>query len=152
MEAPDWINVIPLLDDGRVVMVRQWRYGVQAPTLEIPGGMVDPGDMRRFTMSGSVFFPVNLTPDGVALDASQGDGDTDITAGAGGASDYLALKKDVDDIKTMIDEIKTDYNAHTHVVTTDAPATGTAAKVVGGHIVAASYTPTYSKNVKVERN
>jgi 8-oxo-dGTP pyrophosphatase MutT (NUDIX family) len=47
MEAPDWINVIPVLDDGRVVMVRQWRYGVQAPTLEIPGGMVDPGETSR---------------------------------------------------------------------------------------------------------
>jgi 8-oxo-dGTP pyrophosphatase MutT (NUDIX family) len=44
MEAPDWVNVIPLLDDGRVVLVRQWRYGVQAPTLEIPGGMVDSGE------------------------------------------------------------------------------------------------------------
>ena len=47
MEAPDWINVIPILDDGRVVMVRQWRYGVQAPTLEIPGGMVDSGEDSR---------------------------------------------------------------------------------------------------------
>ena len=47
VEAPEWINVIPLLDDGRVVMVRQWRYGIQAPTLEIPGGMVDPGEDAR---------------------------------------------------------------------------------------------------------
>lgn len=47
MAAPEWINVIPLLDDGRVVLVRQWRYGVQAPTLEIPGGMVDPGEDAR---------------------------------------------------------------------------------------------------------
>lgn len=47
MEAPDWVNVIPIREDGRVVMVRQWRYGVQAPTLEIPGGMVDPGEDAR---------------------------------------------------------------------------------------------------------
>lgn len=47
MRAPDWINVVPLLDDGRVVLVRQWRYGIQAPTLEIPGGMVDPGEDAR---------------------------------------------------------------------------------------------------------
>jgi 8-oxo-dGTP pyrophosphatase MutT (NUDIX family) len=47
MDAPDWINVIPVLHDERVVMVRQWRYGVQAPTLEIPGGMVDPGEGSR---------------------------------------------------------------------------------------------------------
>lgn len=44
LEAPDWVNVIPRLDDGRVVLVRQWRYGIGAPTLEIPGGMIDPGE------------------------------------------------------------------------------------------------------------
>jgi 8-oxo-dGTP pyrophosphatase MutT (NUDIX family) len=44
LAAPDWVNVIPLLDDGRVVMVRQWRFGIAAPTLEIPGGIVDPGE------------------------------------------------------------------------------------------------------------
>ncbi|HEV8630993.1 MAG TPA: NUDIX hydrolase [Thermoanaerobaculia bacterium] len=44
LAAPDWVNVIPLLGDGRVVMVRQWRFGIAAPTLEIPGGVVDPGE------------------------------------------------------------------------------------------------------------
>jgi len=44
LAAPDWVNVVPLLDDGRVVMVRQWRFGIAAPTLEIPGGLVDPGE------------------------------------------------------------------------------------------------------------
>ena len=44
LHAPDWVNVVPLLPDGRVVMVRQWRYGVAAATLEIPGGVVDPGE------------------------------------------------------------------------------------------------------------
>lgn len=43
-DAPHWINVIPLLDDGRVVLIRQWRFGIRAPTLEIPGGLVDPGE------------------------------------------------------------------------------------------------------------
>jgi len=47
MEAPEWINVIPLLPDDRVVLVRQWRYGIQSPTLEIPGGMVDAGEDPR---------------------------------------------------------------------------------------------------------
>ena len=49
--APDWINVIPLLDDGRVVLIRQWRFGIEAPTLEIPGGMVDPGEDARTAAS-----------------------------------------------------------------------------------------------------
>lgn len=44
VDTPDWINVVPLTADDRVVMIRQWRYGIAAPTLEIPGGLVDPGE------------------------------------------------------------------------------------------------------------
>ncbi len=44
LRSPDWINVIPLTDDEQVVMVRQFRHGTRAVTLEIPGGMVDPGE------------------------------------------------------------------------------------------------------------
>ena len=47
LAAPDWVNVVPLLDDGRVLLVRQWRYGITAPTLEIPGGMLDEGEDER---------------------------------------------------------------------------------------------------------
>lgn len=44
LEAPDWVNVIPLTADGEVVMIRQYRHGRSEETLEIPGGMIDPGD------------------------------------------------------------------------------------------------------------
>lgn len=46
LRAPDWVNVIPLLPGGEVVLVRQWRFGIAAPTLEIPGGMVE-GESER---------------------------------------------------------------------------------------------------------
>ena len=47
LDGPDWVNVIPLVDaiDGeRVVLIRQWRAGRRAVTLEIPGGLIDPGE------------------------------------------------------------------------------------------------------------
>ena len=44
LEAPDWVNVVALTADRNLVLVEQWRHGVQRPTLEIPGGMVDPGE------------------------------------------------------------------------------------------------------------
>jgi 8-oxo-dGTP pyrophosphatase MutT (NUDIX family) len=47
VEAPDWINVIPITPDGHVVFVRQFRFGIDAITLEIPGGMCDPGEDPR---------------------------------------------------------------------------------------------------------
>jgi ADP-ribose pyrophosphatase len=45
LHAPEWVNVVPLVDDRTVVMVRQFRHGIQRFTLEIPGGMMDPGDV-----------------------------------------------------------------------------------------------------------
>jgi 8-oxo-dGTP pyrophosphatase MutT (NUDIX family) len=44
LESPDWVNVIPLTPDGRVVMIHQFRHGTEKVTLEIPGGMVDASD------------------------------------------------------------------------------------------------------------
>lgn len=42
--APDWINVIPVTEDDRVILVRQYRFGIEGSTLEIPGGMCDEGE------------------------------------------------------------------------------------------------------------
>ncbi len=44
LEAPDWVNIIPLTPAGRVVMIRQYRHGNEEITLEVPGGMVDAGE------------------------------------------------------------------------------------------------------------
>ncbi|MGH7838181.1 MAG: NUDIX hydrolase [Candidatus Binataceae bacterium] len=45
LEAPAWVNIIPLTAKREVVMVRQFRHGISGFTLEIPGGMVDPEDL-----------------------------------------------------------------------------------------------------------
>ncbi|MFN1835698.1 NUDIX hydrolase [Balneola sp. MJW-20] len=44
LRAPDWINVVPLTDNDEIILVEQYRYGIEMPTLELPGGMVDPGE------------------------------------------------------------------------------------------------------------
>jgi len=44
LESPDWCNIIPLTADQHVVMVRQFRHGLRAYTLEVPGGMIDADD------------------------------------------------------------------------------------------------------------
>jgi 8-oxo-dGTP pyrophosphatase MutT (NUDIX family) len=41
LETGDWVNIIPITPDGRVVLIRQYRYGRDAVSLEIPGGQVD---------------------------------------------------------------------------------------------------------------
>ena len=47
VEAPDWINVVPLTARGEVVLIEQYRHGSREVSLEIPGGMVDPGETPR---------------------------------------------------------------------------------------------------------
>jgi len=44
IEATDWVNVIALTPDDRVVLIRQYRAGTNTVCLEIPGGMVDEGE------------------------------------------------------------------------------------------------------------
>jgi ADP-ribose pyrophosphatase len=41
---PGAVMVVPLLDDGRVVMERQYRYPLSRALLEFPAGKIDPGE------------------------------------------------------------------------------------------------------------
>lgn len=41
---PGAVAVVPLLDDGRAVMVRQYRYPLQRLLLEFPAGKIDPDE------------------------------------------------------------------------------------------------------------
>jgi len=41
--------ILPVLDDGRVVLVRQFRYPVGRETLEFPAGKIDAGESTRTT-------------------------------------------------------------------------------------------------------
>jgi 8-oxo-dGTP pyrophosphatase MutT (NUDIX family) len=44
ISAPDWVNVVALTPDHRLVLVRQFRYGIDDFSLEIPGGIIDAGE------------------------------------------------------------------------------------------------------------
>jgi ADP-ribose diphosphatase len=44
LKTPDWVNIVALTDDDELVLVEQFRHGRERITLEIPGGMVDPGE------------------------------------------------------------------------------------------------------------
>lgn len=44
LENTDWVNIIPVTPGNEVVMIEQFRHGIEAMTLEIPGGMVDDNE------------------------------------------------------------------------------------------------------------
>lgn len=43
MNAPDWVLVIAEKDD-KFLMVKQWRHGEKALSVEFPGGVIDKGE------------------------------------------------------------------------------------------------------------
>ena len=55
LDAPSWVNVIARTPDERVLLVRQWRYGIGAATLEIPGGMVEEGEAPQDAAGRELF-------------------------------------------------------------------------------------------------
>lgn len=44
LDSPDWVNIIPVTREGKVILVKQYRLGTREFSLEIPGGMLDEGD------------------------------------------------------------------------------------------------------------
>ncbi len=44
METPDWINVVPVTSEGKIVLIKQYRAGTDEITIEIPGGVIDNTD------------------------------------------------------------------------------------------------------------
>jgi len=43
-ESHEWVNIIPVTRNREVVLIKQYRHGVRDVLLEIPGGIVEPGD------------------------------------------------------------------------------------------------------------
>ena len=41
----DWVNVVPITPQGRVLLIRQFRSGTEEITIEVPGGMVESTDV-----------------------------------------------------------------------------------------------------------
>lgn len=44
LESPDWVNVVALTPERKILVVRQYRFGVQKITTEIPAGIINPGE------------------------------------------------------------------------------------------------------------
>lgn len=44
LDYPDWVAAVVLTPEDEMVLVRQWRHGVQAWSLELPGGVMDRAD------------------------------------------------------------------------------------------------------------
>lgn len=72
VENPDWVNVVAITAEGDVVLIEQFRHGVERMILEIPGGMVDEGEdpkvgAARELIEETGFAPGRLIPIGTSF-------------------------------------------------------------------------------------
>lgn len=44
VQSRDWVNIVALTPEGDVVLVRQFRFGIEALSLEVPGGVIEAGE------------------------------------------------------------------------------------------------------------
>ncbi len=49
LRLPDYVSVVALTEDNQVLIVRQYRPAVEHHTLELPSGLVDPGETPQET-------------------------------------------------------------------------------------------------------
>jgi ADP-ribose diphosphatase len=44
IDSPDWVNVVARTTTGEIVLVNQFRFGTEAFSLEVPGGVIEAGE------------------------------------------------------------------------------------------------------------
>jgi 8-oxo-dGTP pyrophosphatase MutT (NUDIX family) len=67
LEAPDWVNIVPVTAQGEVVLVNQYRHGIRRATLEIPGGVIDPHESPEAAAVRELEEETGYVPDRVEL-------------------------------------------------------------------------------------
>ena len=55
LEGDGFASVVPVTEDGKVVLVRQWRQPLGSFTLELPSGRVDKGEDPRAAAERELF-------------------------------------------------------------------------------------------------
>ena len=44
LEFTDWATIVPVTDEGNIVLIREYRHAGQVVLLGVPGGVLDPGE------------------------------------------------------------------------------------------------------------
>jgi ADP-ribose pyrophosphatase len=45
LEYPNWVNAVAITEDNKILMVHQYRHAAGIVSLEIPGGVIDDGEL-----------------------------------------------------------------------------------------------------------
>ncbi|MBI5325832.1 MAG: NUDIX hydrolase [Ignavibacteriae bacterium] len=47
LNSAEWVNIIPVTQDKKIVLIEQYRQGTDELTIEVPGGLVEAGEEPR---------------------------------------------------------------------------------------------------------
>ena len=61
IKHPGASSVIPILPDGRIILVRQYRYPIGEVTLEVPAGKLEPGEAPELAAARELSEETGLT-------------------------------------------------------------------------------------------
>lgn len=50
LEYPNWVNAVALTEEGKLIMVRQYRHAADIISLEVPGGVIDGDEEPEFAV------------------------------------------------------------------------------------------------------
>jgi len=67
LEYPNWANAVAVTQEGKIIMVRQYRHAAGIVSLEIPGGVIEDGEdveegMRRELLEETGYHFDNMEP------------------------------------------------------------------------------------------
>jgi ADP-ribose pyrophosphatase len=115
MEYPTWAAAFALTKDNKVLMIKQYRHGIEEVTTEIPGGVVDDGEessdaIRRELLeeTGYQFESIEFMGK-ICANPSTGDNYLHMFLAKGGekvAEQKLDETEDVEVVSHTIDEVK----------------------------------------------
>lgn len=114
-EYPEWASAFALTKDNKVLMIKQYRHGIEQITTEVPGGVVDKGEepltaIRRELLeeTGYQFESFEFLGK-VCANPSTGDNFLHMFLASGGekvAEQKLDETEDVEVVAYSIDELK----------------------------------------------
>jgi 8-oxo-dGTP pyrophosphatase MutT (NUDIX family) len=114
-EYPDWVNAFALTKDGKVIMVKQYRHGIEQVDIEVPGGVLEENETWQEGAKREVLEETGYTFENwvylgkVSANPSTTNNYTHIFLATGGekvAEQELDESEEVEVVLMTIDEVK----------------------------------------------